>query len=362
MPGFFRTFERIPTTMKNQKIVTFGEIMMRLTPPDNLRFNQTDLLRINYGGSEANVAVSLANFGLRSELVTCLPDNRIAEACLDDLQRYKVETGHILRGGSRLGLYFMEEGAAIRTSHVVYDRAGSSFDTLRPGMIDWQEVFRDATWFHWSGIAAAVSADTAAVCTEAVETARRMGLTVSCDINYRKNLWRYGKKASEVLPPLMEACDVLFGTDDEYETVLGLSLPAFSACDVRYEPDTAGYEAAAREVGRLFPRCRASVFALRNVLSANHHTISGTLYIGGELLHTRVYDIDHVVDCVGVGDAFVAGLIYGLAVQPAEAQQALDFGAAACALKNTVPGDYNQFSADEVRELAGGSVAGRIAR
>ncbi len=348
--------------MENRKIVTFGEIMMRLTPPEKLRFNQTDVLRVNYGGSEANVAVSLANYGVRSELVTCVPDNRIAEACLDDLQSYNVATDHILRSGSRLGIYYMEEAAAMRTAHVVYDRAGSSFDTLRPGMIDWREVFRDAAWFHWSGIAAAVSAETAAVCAEAVETACDMGLTVSCDINYRKNLWRYGKTASEVLPPLMEKCDVLFGTDDEYEKVLGLLLPRFEACDAAYEPDTAGYEAAAREVERRFPRCRASVFALRNVLSANHHTISGTLYIDGRLLRTRVYDIDHVVDCVGVGDAFVAGLIYGLATEPGKAQQALDFGAAACALKNTVPGDYNQFTAEEVLTLANGAVSGRIAR
>lgn len=335
---------------------------MRLTPPDKLRFNQTDLLRINYGGSEANVAVSLANFGLRSELVTCLPDNRIADACLDDLRSYDVGTEHILRSGSRLGIYYMEEAVAMRTSHVVYDRAGSSFDSLRPGMINWQEVFADAAWFHWSGIAAAVSAETAAVCAEAVETARDMGLTVSCDINYRKNLWRYGKRAEEVLPPLMETCDVLFGTDDEYEKVLGIRLPVFAARDSSYEPDTAGYEAAAREVAQRFPRCRASVFALRNVLTANHHTISGTLYVDGRLLRTRVYDIDLVVDCVGVGDAFVAGLIRGLATEPDRPQQALDFGAAACALKNTVPGDYNQFSAAEVLALAQGSVSGRIAR
>lgn len=336
--------------------------MMRLTPPDKLRFNQTDLLRVNYGGSEANVAVSLANFGLRSELVTCLPDNRIADACVDDLRSCGVGTEHVLRRGNRLGIYYLEEAAAMRTAHVVYDRAGSSFDTLRPGMIPWREVFRGAAWFHWSGIAAAVSADTAAVCAEAVGAACDMGLTVSCDLNYRKNLWRYGKRAEEVLPPLLERCDVLFGTDDEYEKVLGLRLPAFEARDAGYEPDTAGYEAAAREVERRFPRCRASVFALRNVLTANHHTISGTLYTGGRLLRTRVYDIDCVVDCVGVGDAFVAGLIYGLEVHPDDAQQALDFGAAACALKNTVPGDYNRFTADEVLALARGTVSGRIAR
>ena len=336
--------------------------MLRLTPPDCLRFNQTNLFRASYGGSEANVAVSLANYGLQSEFITALPDNRVANACLDDLRRYGVGTGNILRCGKRLGLYYMEEAAAMRSSHVVYDRADSAFDSLHPGMIDWQSLFHDATWFHWSGISAAVSADTAAVCAEAIGVARTMGLTVSCDINYRKNLWKYGKEPQEVLPPLMEQCDVFFGTDDEYEKVLDMHLPRFAACDAGYQPDTAGYEEASRQVAARFPRCHSIVFGLRSVLSANHHLISGTLYTGGRLLSTRVYDIDHVVDCVGVGDAFVGGLIYGLAVHSGDTQFALDFGTASCALKNTVPGDYNQFTVDEVAQLAKGSVSGRIAR
>ena len=250
----------------------------------------------------------------------------------------------------------------MRTSHVVYDRADSAFDTLCPGMIDWRSLFDGATWFHWSGISAAVSADTAAVCAEAIAVAREMGLTVSCDINDRKNLWKYGKEPQEVLPPLMEQCDIFFGTDDEYEKILGMHLPKFEARDASYRPDTAGYERASAEVAARFPRCRGIVFGLRSVLSANHHLISGTLYTGGRLLSTRVYDIDNVVDCVGVGDAFVGGLIYGMAEHAGDMQFALDFGTAACALKNTVPGDYNQFTAEEVAQLARGSVSGRIAR
>ena len=250
----------------------------------------------------------------------------------------------------------------MRTSHVVYDRADSAFDTLCPGMIDWRSLFDGASWFHWSGISAAVSADTAAVCAEAIAVAREMGLTVSCDINYRKNLWKYGKEPQEVLPPLMEQCDIFFGTDDEYEKILGMRLPKFEARDASYQPDTAGYERASAEVAARFPRCRGIVFGLRSVLSANHHLISGTLYTGGRLLSTRVYDIDNVVDCVGVGDAFVGGLIYGMAEHAGDMQFALDFGTAACALKNTVPGDYNQFTAEEVAQLARGSVSGRIAR
>ena len=266
--------------MDRQKIVTFGEIMLRLTPPDYLRFNQTNLFRASYGGSEANVAVSLANYGLQSEFVTRLPDNRVADACIDDLRRYGVRTDAILRGGKRLGIYYMEEAAAMRSSHVVYDRADSAFDTLQPGMIDWDGIFRGASWFHWSGISAAVSAGTAAVCAEAIAAAHAAGLTVSCDINYRKNLWKYGKEPQEVLPPLMEQCDAFFGTDDEYEKVLGMQLPQFAARDTAYRPDTAGYERASAEVAARFPRCRSIVFGLRSVLSANHHLISGTLHAG----------------------------------------------------------------------------------
>lgn len=336
--------------------------MMRLTPSRNLRFNQTDMLQASFGGSEANVAVSLANYGLRSDLVTALPANRVADACIDDLHRYGVGTGHILRCGDRLGLYYMENAVSIRSSQVVYDRAGSSFSTLRPGMIDWRKVFEGADWFHWSGISAAVSASTAEVCAEAISAAREMGLTVSCDINYRKNLWKYGKQPQEVLPRLMTLCDVLFGTDDEYEKITGLTLPPFSACDARYRPDTEGYEAVSRQIAASYPRCRALVIGLRSTLSANHHLISGTLYADGRLFSTRVYDIDHVVDCVGVGDAFVGGLIYGLAAHPDDMQFALDFGTAACALKNTVSGDYSQSTAEEVAALARGSVSGRIAR
>ena len=348
--------------MHTPKIVSFGEIMLRLTPPRYRRFNQSPLFEAGFGGSEANVAVSLANSGLRSEFVSCLPANRIADACIDDLRSFGVGTSHIRRDGNRIGLYYMEKTVALRASTVVYDRAGSSFDTLRPGQLDWETIFRDAAWFHWSGIAAAVSASTAAVCAEAITAARRHGLTISCDINYRKNLWQYGKSIDEVLPPLMEQCDILFGTEGEYDKALGIQFPKFEAQDAAYRFDAAGYEAAAGAVSARFPNCRAVVFALRNELSANHHLISGTLYTDEKLHLTRVYDIDRVVDCVGVGDAFVGGMIYGMAARPGDAQYALDFGAAACALKNTVPGDYSRFTTAEIEQLATGHVTGRIAR
>lgn len=344
-----------------KKVVTFGEVMMRLTPPHHLRFNQTNTYQATFGGSEANVAVTLANFGIKSEFVTCLPKNRIGDTCIDDMRQYGVETKHILRGGERMGLYYMEDAASLRSTCVVYDRQGSSFGSLRKGMIDWEEIFKDATWFHWSGISAAITEQTAEMCREAINVASRMGLKISCDINYRKNLWQYGKDASEVLPELMEECDAMFGTDGEYMRVLGAELPPFEACDSNYQPDYKAYERVSKEVVKRFPRCKAVTMGLRNVINANHHTISGTLYTEGKLLTTRVYDIEPIVDCIGVGDAFVGGMIYGL-FKSNELQYALDFGTATCALKNTIQGDYNQFPTEEIDSVAKGSTTGRIQR
>ena len=343
------------------KIVTFGELMVRLTPPSFDRFIQTSRFEAGFGGSEANVAVSLANYGLESEFVTCLPANRIADAAVADLRRYGVLTDHIIRKAGRMGLYYMEEAVAMRSSQVVYDRGNTSFDTLAPGDIDWEAVFEGAEWFHWSGISAAVSAATAEVCAEAIAAARRRGLVISCDINYRRNLWKYGKTAREVLPALMAECDIVFGTELEYLQALGVSMPQFKACDTAYEMPMAEYARAAEEVARLLPKCHTIVFALRNVLHAQHHLLGGTLWHRGEMHAARIYDIDGVVDCVGVGDAYNSGIIYGM-IKGEPIARSLELGAAACALKNTVPGDYAQFQIEEIIAAADGATNGRIAR
>lgn len=201
----------------DKKVITFGEVMLRLTAPDFLRFSQTNQMIATYGGSEANVAVSLANFGIPTEFVTRLPDNAVARACIASLRANGLGTEGIVFGGKRMGLYFLESGAAFRNSNVVYDREGSSFATLRPGMIDWEKIFSDAGWFHWSGIAAALSQDGADACREALEIADRMGLTISCDLNFRKKLWNYGSSAAEVMQPLVQYSDVIFGAEPEYK-------------------------------------------------------------------------------------------------------------------------------------------------
>ncbi len=343
------------------KVVTFGELMLRLTPPSFDRFNQTSRFEANFGGSEANVAVSLANYGIESEFVTCLPANRLADAALDDLHRYGVKTDHVVRKAGRMGLYYMEEAVAMRSSQVVYDREGSAFANLRRGDLDWDALLADADWFHWSGIAPAVGQGAADLCAEAIEAARRHGLMISCDINYRRNLWTWGRRPHEVLPAMMAECDVLFGTELEFQQALGVAMPQFKALDIHYEMAMEAYTRAAEEVARLMPRCHTMVFALRNVIHAQHHLLGGTMWHCGEMYRARIFDIDGVVDCVGVGDAYNAGIIYGM-LHNYTPQRTLDLGAAACALKNTVAGDYAQFPIEEIEAVADGMTNGRIAR
>ena len=344
--------------MDRQKIVTFGEIMLRLTPPDYLRFNQTNLFRASYGGSEANVAVSLANYGLQSEFVTRLPDNRVADACIDDLRRYGVRTDAILRGGKRLGIYYMEEAAAMRSSHVVYDRADSAFDTLQPGMIDWDGIFRDASWFHWSGISAAVSAGTAAVCAEAIAAAHAAGLTVSCDINYRKNLWKYGKKASEVMRELAKYVDVAIANEEDVQKSLEITV------DVNVESgelDREKYRALGNKVLESYPNMKCIAITLRESHSADWNGWAACLNDGKDFYVSKKYEIRDIIDRVGGGDSFAGGLIYGLNHYE-DKQSALEFAVAASCLKHSVIGDFNRVSVSDVEKLMGGDGTGRVQR
>lgn len=344
------------------KVVTFGEILLRLTAPGALRFSQAREYTATFGGSEANVAASLAHFGINTEFVTRIPDNAIARACVKELRGHGLRTDGIVYGGDRLGIYFMENGAAARNSNVVYDRAGSSFSTLRPGMIDWEAVFADATWFHWSGVAAALSQEGADSCLEALQIADRMGLTISCDLNFRKNLWKYGRTAAEVMPPLVQYSDVIFGAEPEYKEILGIQPVGFKAVDTGYRMDLQGFEAVGRQVETLVPRCKKMFIELRNTLTSNHHTLAAVLYSGGTLKHTRIYDVVPVIDCVGTGDAFVAGLIYGLITYPGDDRKALDFALAASCLKNTFCGDFNLATVAEVEALMSGDSSGRVQR
>jgi 2-dehydro-3-deoxygluconokinase len=343
-----------------KKVVTFGEIMMRLAPPGFLRFGQARSFDMIYGGGEANVAVSLANFGVPVNYVTRLPNNDLGEACIQFVRQYGVGTDYIVRGGERLGIYFLETGAAQRGSKVIYDRANSSIATIKRGMVDWRTVFADADWFHWTGITPAISEGAADVCLEAVQVAREMGLTVSCDLNFRNKLWRWGKKAGEVMPELVRYSDVAVGNEEDADKVFGIKAPDADVAAGKVE--ASGYEYVCTALAERFPNLSSVTITLRGSLSASHNTWSGVLWHKGAFFSAPVYDIVHIVDRVGGGDSFGAGLIYGLRTYSGNYQKALDFAVAASCLKHSILGDFNLVTVDEVEKLMGGDASGRVSR
>lgn len=346
----------------NKKVVTFGEIMLRLATPDYLRFSQAKQFNATFGGGEANVAVSLSNYGLPTEFVTRLPKNDIAASCLKDLHAHNVGTNHVVFGGDRLGIYFLETGAVARASKVVYDRAHSSIAEIQPGMINWKEVLKDAGWFHWTGITPAISQGAADVCLEAIKTANELGVPVSCDLNFRKNLWKYGKSASEVMPQLVEGCDVILGNEEDAEKVFGIKPEGFEVEHTGGEINAAEFESVCTQLMQKFPRAKKVIITLRGSINANHNTWGGVLYTEGKLYQSKRYDITHIVDRVGGGDSFMGGLIYGLITYAQDPQKALEFAVAASCLKHTIYGDYNLVSVAEVENLMKGDGSGRVSR
>jgi 2-dehydro-3-deoxygluconokinase len=276
------------------------------------------------------------------------------------LRQYGVGVNKIVRGGDRLGIYFLEIGAAQRGSKVIYDRANSSIATIQRGMIDWKGVFADADWFHWTGITPAISAGTADVCLEAIQVAHDMGLTVSCDLNYRKNLWKWGKKASEVMPELVRTCDVAIGNEEDADKVFGIKAPATDVTAGKVEADK--YRGVCEELAKRFPSLKTIAITLRGSLSATHNTWSGILWEGGEFYVAPSYDITHIVDRVGGGDAFMGGLIYGLRTYGADRHKTLNFAVAASCLKHSIFGDFNMVTVAEVEKLMEGDVSGRVSR
>ncbi|MBN1986419.1 MAG: sugar kinase [Prolixibacteraceae bacterium] len=345
--------------MRN-KVITFGEIMLRLATPGYLRFSQSTQLTATFGGGEANVAVSLANYGIPVDFVTRLPKNDIGMACAMELQKYGVGTGKIVWGGERLGIYFLETGAVSRGSKVVYDRAHSAVSEIEPGMIDWDKVFEGASWFHWTGITPAISQSAAHVCLEAIKKANQLGVTVSCDLNYRKNLWKYGKTAGEIMPELVAGTDIILGNEEDAEKVLGIKPEGIDVTGGYVEG--AAYESVSKQIMARFPRCKKVITTLRGSVNANHNSWSGVLWDGKKLYEAPTYQITHIVDRVGGGDSFMGGLIYGLLTYKNNDQKALNFAVAASCLKHTIYGDFNMVTVDEVEKLMGGDASGRVAR
>jgi len=325
-----------------------------------LRFSQSRQLTATFGGGEANVAVSLANYGIPVDFVTRLPKNDIGRSCKMELQKYGVGIDKIIYGGERLGIYFLETGAVSRGSKVVYDRAHSAVSEIKRGMIDWDKVFERANWFHWTGITPAISQSAADVCLEAIQKANEIGVTVSCDLNYRKNLWNFGKTAGEVMPELVAGTDIILGNEEDAEKVLGIKPDGVDVTGGHV--DGAAYESVSKQIMKQFPRCKKVITTLRGSVNANHNSWSGVLWDGEKLFEAPTYEITHIVDRVGGGDSFMGGLIYGLLTYKNNDPKALHFAVAASCLKHTVYGDFNQVTVDEVEKLMGGDASGRVAR
>lgn len=341
-----------------QKVVTFGEIMLRLKPPGFERFFQSPVLEATFGGGEANVAVSLANFGMNVAYMTVLPSNDIANACIAEIRKFNVDTSLIKRGSGRMGIYFLENGANQRPSKVVYDRAASAIALARPGDIDWENVLSGASWFHITGITPAISASAAELSIESAHKAHKMGLTVSCDFNYRANLWKYGKNATEVMSELVKYVDVGIANEEDCQKSLGIT------AEVQVEKgrlDVEQYQALSKKVLKTFPQMKIMAITLRESKSADHNGWSACLCDGDNFYLSRKYDITDIVDRVGGGDAFAAGLIYGL-LNYERKDKALEFAVAASCLKHSVGGDFNRMSVDEVVKLMDGDSSGRVQR
>jgi len=345
--------------MKN-KVLTFGEIMLRLATPGYLRFGQATEFEATYAGGEANVAVSIANYGIPATFVTSLPKNDIGDAAIASLKSLDVETNLIARGGDRIGIYYLEAGAVSRGSKVIYDRAGSSFAKLKKGSIDWDKAFEGVTWFHWTGITPAVSEGAADACLEACEIASKRGITISTDLNFRNKLWKWGKTAGEVMEKLVAHCDIILGNEEDADMVFGIKPEGVDVKSGHVEG--AAYGSVGKQLMTKFPKAKKVIITLRGSVSASHNSWSGVLWDGKKLFEAPTYQITHIVDRVGGGDSFMGGLIYGLIAYPNDDQKALNFAVAASCLKHTIKGDFNRVTIDEVEKLMEGDASGRVSR
>ena len=331
-----------------KKLITFGEVMMRLSPPGYEKFSQASSFELVYGGGEANVAISCAYLGMKAAHVTRFPNNALGKAATQFLRRNWLSTEHVIYGDHMLGKYFLEKGAVHRPSEVIYEREGSAFSLIQPEMIDWNEVLKDADWFHWTGITPAISSGAAQCCLDAVKTANKLGITVSGDINSRNNMWKYGKTMQEIIPELVKHTNVVITSSRGVREMFHLG------------NDSDKFKDLAKKLIQHFPSINKVIKKTRRTISASHHQIQGKIWNGKKYIKTEMLNITHIIDRVGTGDAFAAGLIYGLL--HFDDKEAMDFATAACALKHTIPGDVNTVSLENVKSLMEGNTSGAIIR
>ncbi|MEN6482545.1 MAG: sugar kinase [Anaerolineaceae bacterium] len=343
-----------------KKVVSLGEIMLRLSPPEHLRFTQATSFDAYYGGAEANVIISLAEWGVPTEFVTRLPENELGEACLQTLHRYGILTNHVQMSSDRLGIYFCEYGSSLRPSRVLYDRDNSAFSSFQPETVIWEEVFGDAEWFHWTGVTPAISQNAYQTLLGALKAARDHNLMISCDINFRSKLWKWGKSAQEILPHLVEYTDVFLGNVEDLRSIFNITIPEVNSDDSEKQKEY--YLFLAEALKSKYPHIKKIALTDRKSISASHNLWSAFYWDGLKVIIGPKYEIIPIEDRVGGGDSFAAGLIYGLLTHPEDSERILHFALAASALKHTIKGDYNQVSLTEINNLMSESVTGRIIR
>lgn len=332
----------------NSKIICFGELLVRLSAPNHLKLQQTPTLDLQFTGAEANVAVALAQFGLTACYTTCLPDNEIGRMGLSTLRKYNVDTSSCVFGGERLGLFYFEMGIGQRSSKVLYDRSNSSMALIKKGQIDWSKVMDGITWFHWSGITPAISQEAADATLEALKAATERNITISCDLNYRASLWKYGKHPSEVMPELLQYCHLLIGDSETIYTYFGLK--------------EINHEILALQTFKTFSNLQNIALTIRKSIHASHNTYQGILFNHSNSFESKEFDIVDILDRLGTGDAFTAGLIYALQNVETSCQYAIDFATAAATLKHTIYGDFNLLNVKEIDDLIKGNTGGRVIR
>jgi 2-dehydro-3-deoxygluconokinase len=334
----------------SKEIIVFGEVLLRLSPPNYSKIFKSKSFEVHYGGAEANVGCSLALMGRNVNLVSAFPENELGASAQSEMLSYGMKTS-IVKQGNRIGTYYYEHGASDRPGKVLYDRDTSSFSLLKKGNIDWKAIFKNAQWFHWSGITPALSQDLADVCEEALLVASEMGLIISADLNYRPSLWKYGKKANEVMPNLIKHCDILLGGIDDSENCLRIKTIVDGSFESVYE-----------KWQRHFPKLKTIVSTLRFNANASSNSIAAVLWQNKKTYHSTKYNITHIIDRIGAGDAFMAGLIYGLLTWPDDPNKTVEYAIAASCLKHSIAGDINLATINDITSLMGGATGGRVIR